>query len=348
MSLEMEPTGCCHSNVQHLEGVVTRTSPWGVCQQILKDGYVCLEQEAVDTPRGTFLTIEGTASMPSPVKPCSSSKTMEPHSLEVRKTLAPMALRGACCLRESKRPEGLNSAVGPVRANRWSDSLPINHLPGLSGGLATGQKQQRPACFSSPLRKPLPPTLTQSLPNPPGSLNPPLVSQPPTPTKYLRTLLWSTRTRDYFSTEHTGLGLFWLEHNTDLCQVLAASEREQAGRGSLYTAQENFSPTPNKGVRPCSVHQLCLQYLLSRPEQSLFPRTKKNPPKDQGGPARPDPTLHCLQSQNTPSWLVWRQAAGAAQRASGLCISERLHLTAWNRNPKKQWGFHTRSLEVGR
>lgn len=93
-----------------------------------------------------------------------------------------------------------------MRANRWSDSLPINHLPG-SQVPHTGQGWPRPACFSSPLRKPLPPTLAQSLPSPPGSLKPPLVFQPPTPTKYLRALLGSTRTRDSFFTEHTGLRL---------------------------------------------------------------------------------------------------------------------------------------------
>lgn len=137
--------------------------------------------------------------------------------------------------------------------------------------------------------------------------------------------------------------------------MLAASEREWAGRGSLYIAQENFSPTPNKGVRPCSVHQLCLQYLLSYPQQSLLPRTKRNPPKDQGGSARPDPTLRCLQSQNAPSWLVWRQAAGAAQRVPGLCISTRavyqrkIASDCVEQKPQKTVRlFHTRNLEVGR
>lgn len=111
------------------------------------------------------------------------------------------------CFRGTQRSMLPQRNEGPVWASRWSDSLPVNHLPGQSGGPTTGQQWQRPACFSSPLRKPQPPTLAQSLPSPPGSLNPPLVSQPPTPTKYLWTLLWSTRTRDYFSTEHTGLGL---------------------------------------------------------------------------------------------------------------------------------------------
>ena len=154
---------------------------------------------------------------------------------------------------------GLDSAVGPGWANRWSDGLPINHLPGPSGGLTTGQEEQRLACSPSPLRKPLPPTLAPSLPGPPGSLNLPLVSQPPTLTKCLRTLLWSTRTRDYFSTEHTGLGLFWLEHNADLCQVLATSERGRRGEAPSAQPRKVLLTCPPRRGQVCSARQLCPQ-----------------------------------------------------------------------------------------
>lgn len=265
------------------------------------------EQGAGDTCRGALLIREGTAGVPSPVKACCSS--------EARSQTTPSL--AACCLRETGRPKGPNAAVGPVGANRWSDSPPIRRLPGPSGGLTAGQQQQRPACFSPPLRKPPPPTLTQSLPGPPGSLNPPLVSQPPTPTKYLRTLLWSTRTRDYFSTEHTGLGLFWLEHNTDLCQVLAASERGEAP--FAQPRQALLTHPPRRGQALLCTPALCPVSAV-RPQQSLpcdqeSPRRPGRPCEARAHPPSPSVT-------NAPSRLVRRQAAGTAPPASGLCLSE--------------------------
>lgn len=74
--------------------------------------------------------------------------------------------------------------------------------------------------------------------------------------------------------------------------------------------------------------------MLSDPPSSLFHGTK-----DQGGPARPEPTLHSIQAQNASLLVGPRQTAGATQRAPGLSIGERRHPTAWGRNPQKQQGL---------
>lgn len=95
-------------------------------------------------------------------------------------------------------------------ASRWSDSSPPPLISlGQSGGLHSGQQQQKLICFSSPEKvgggtmathpdqsSAQLPWLPEAAPCLPASI----------PTKYLQTLLRSTRSRGDFSTAHTGLG----------------------------------------------------------------------------------------------------------------------------------------------
>ena len=138
--------------------------------------------------------------------------------------------------------------------------------------------------FLLPLRTPLPPTLAQSLPSPPGSLNPPLVSQPPTQPNIYGHFYGQPGPGIIFPLNTQGSGCLWPEHNTDLCQVLAARERERAGRGSLSPSWEaparRSSPTPTKAAGPAlhltSVPNTCCQ----SPQDSLpWDQTPKRPSK---------------------------------------------------------------------
>ena len=116
-----------------------------------------------------------------------------------------------------------------------------------------------------------------------------------------------------------GLGCLWPEHNTDLCQVLAARERERARRGSLSPYWEapakRSSPAPTKAAGSALPH-LCPQHLLSEPPglSSLGPDTQE---AQQGL----SPCSFCPATEHSLLASL-RQAAGAAPRASALRVSD--------------------------
>lgn len=152
------------------------------------------------------------------------------------------------------------------------------------------------------------PTHAQTLPCAPGSLNLPLVSQPPTLTKCLRTLLWSTRTRGDFSMAHTGLGLSWLKYYADFCQMLAAMGQRGKGKTPLVHPVKPRKALlyPHKRSGPSS--DCCPPASAVRLTRNLFSVTRRIFPKTREVLPGLNPTLHSLQSHKAPShWLETQQ-----------------------------------------
>lgn len=114
-----------------------------------------------------------------------------------------------------------------------------------------------------------------------------------------------------------GLGCLWPEHNTDLCQVLAARERERARRGSLSPSWEApvRRSSPYKGSRLRSTSPLSPTPAVRAP-RTLFPGTRH--PR---GPARPEPLL-ILSSHRTLPPGQPETGGRAAPRASALRVSD--------------------------
>lgn len=189
---------------------------------------------------------------------------------------------------------------------------------------------------SSCIGRLVPPSSThaQTLPSAPGSLNLPLVSQPPTLTKCLRTLLWSTRTRGDFSMAHTGLGLPWLKYYADFCQMLAAMGQRGEGKTPLVHPVKPRKALlyPHKRSGPSS--DCCPPASAVRLTRNPFSVTKKNLPKDQGGPSRPEPhpsfpsvTQGSLPLAGDPAAVLPRAHLGAVNDVAP---------TTQNRNPRKR------------
>lgn len=111
--------------------------PRGVHQQRLRGRADVPRAGSGGHPQRASLTSEGRAGMPSRHGPLLLQDN-EPRSPEVRQPWLPR-LSVASETRGGRRACRL---LWAVRANRWSDSLPINQLR-PSGGLPTGQEQQR-------------------------------------------------------------------------------------------------------------------------------------------------------------------------------------------------------------